>query len=310
MAEKLDDMSRRALLSSPVRTHDFTTASALVRTEIAARSHRGRVLKENEDHYLVVRLGRYEETLLTSLADLDVPPRFDEYAYAAVVADGIGGGGAGAVAARLAISTLAQLEVRFGQWDMRIDPQIASDIMDRSRLFYRRTHEAVLSWYRAHHALGRIAATLTATYSAGDHLFVANVGHSRCYLFRHGRLSQLTRDQTLRERLANRAAPISVGRGLEDVQHILTDSIGADVEGPRVTVEHFRLVNDDCLLLCTNGLTDMVPEDDIAETLASRRTPEEQCDVLVDMALTSGGHDNVTVVLTTYHIPALPEDGA
>lgn len=108
MAEKLDDTSRRALLSSPARTHDFTSASALVRTQIAARSHRGRVLKENEDHYLVVRLGRYEETLLTSLTDLDVPPRFDEYAYAAVVADGIGGGGAGAVAARLAISTLSQ----------------------------------------------------------------------------------------------------------------------------------------------------------------------------------------------------------
>ena len=267
------------------------------------------MLKENEDHYLVVRLGRYEETLLTSLTDLDVPPRFDEYAYAAVVADGIGGGGAGAVAARLAISTLAQLEVRFGRWDMqsirRSRPTSWSG-PDSSTVAPMRP----FSWYRAHLDLGRIAATLTATYSAGNHLFVANVGHSRCYLFRQGRLSQLTRDQTLRERLANTAAPISVGRGLEDVQHILTDSIGADVEGPRVTVEHFRLANDDCLLLCTNGLTDMVPEDDIAETLASRRTPEEQCDLLVDTALTNGGHDNVTVVLTTYEIPELPEDGA
>src|SRR6185503_20334141 len=98
---------------------------------------------ENDDHYLVVRLSRSEETLQTSLTRRDVPRRFDEYAYAAVVADGIGGGGAGAVAARVAISTLADLELRFGQWNMRIDPESAADIMDRSKWFYDRAHEAI-----------------------------------------------------------------------------------------------------------------------------------------------------------------------
>ena len=63
-------------------------------------------------------------------------------------------------------------------------------------------------------------------------------------------------------------------------------------------------------LLCTNGLTDMVPDDEIADTLASRRTPQEQCDVLVDAALANGGSDNVTVVLANYHIPKLEGRGA
>jgi len=296
----LDDHVRRALISSLLSTDDFKPPSALVRADVAARSRKGGA-GEHDDHYLVVRLGRYEETLLTSLTGRDVPPRFDEYAYAAVVADGIGDGGAGATAARLAISSLANLQLRFGHWDMRIDPDIASDIVDRSALWFRRTHEAVLQWHRAHLEVGRMAATLTGIYSAGNDLFVANVGHSRCYLFRRGRLTQLTRDQTVQARLAAAQQPTPVGRGLEDPPHILTDSIGAEVEDPDVMVEHFRLEDDDTLLLCSNGLTDIVPDERIADTLASRRALPEQSELLVDAALAGGGQDNVTVVLANYH---------
>ena len=259
----------------------------------------------NDDHYLVVRLGRSEETLFTSLSSADVPHRFDEYAFAAVVADGIGGDGGGALAARLAISTLADLELRFGQWDMRMSPEIWSEILDRSRWFFRLAHEAVLRWQRTHSELSRMAAAMTGFYSAGNHLFVANVGHARCYLFRRGLLTQLTRDQTLQERLADSNQPTPVGRGLEDGGHILTDSIGADVKGPGVMVEHFRLEDDDVVLLCTNGLTDMLSEDHLADTLAAKRTPQELCDLLIDAALANGGRDSVTVILANYHIPAL-----
>src|SRR5262245_6931669 len=112
MDEKFDSALRRVLFSAALHTDEIKPASAVVRADLAARSHRGRVSNENDDHYLVLRLGRSEETLFTSLVDLDIPRRFDEYAYAAVVSDGIGANGAGAVAARLAISTLARLELR------------------------------------------------------------------------------------------------------------------------------------------------------------------------------------------------------
>jgi protein phosphatase len=302
MQTKLDGVARRALLSSALGD-DFAPASALVRADLAARSQPG-VLKSNEDHYLVLRLGRYEETLFTSLSSADVPRRFDEYAFAAVVADGIGRDGAGAMAARLAISTLAHLHLRLGSWSMRVDAVVASEIMDRTQWLYRLTHEAVLAWYQAHADVGRMAATMTAVYSAGANLFVAHVGHSRCYLFRKGLLTQLTRDQTLRERLAESRQPTSVGQGIEDGEHILTSAIGSN-ETPRIMVEQFRLEDDDTLLICTNGLTDMVTNEEIADTLAARRTPEEQCNLLLDAALTNGGHDNVTVVLANYHIPKL-----
>jgi serine/threonine protein phosphatase PrpC len=310
MDETLDDVSRRKLWSSELFPDDFAPASALVQAEVAARSHPGRRSQQNDDHYLVLRLGRSEETLFTSLIGADVPPRFDEWAYGAMVADGIGAGGAGAMAARVAVSTLARLLVRVGQWNLRVDPAIAEQVMDRSRWFYARAHEAVLRWYRAHLEVGRMATALTALWSAGPHLFVAHVGHSRCYVLRGGRLTQLTRDQTLRERLTFLPQPVPVERGLEDVEHVLTAAIGVGGDVPSVSVEHFRLEHNDSLLLCTNGLTDMVADDAIADILASRRTPQEQCDLLIDAALTGGGTDNITVVLAHYDIPRLDDDGA
>ena len=71
-------------------------------------------------------------------------------------------------------------------------------------------------------------------------------------------LVQLTRDQTLRERLATSPHPTPVGQAIEDAQHLLTNVVGAGLNSPRVIVEHFRLADDDTLLLCTNGLTDVV----------------------------------------------------
>ena len=308
MDEQVHHAARRRTVSAVLKTDDFKPAAALVRAEFGARSHRGRIVQENDDHYLVVRLDRRQETLLTSLASGDLPARFDEQAYAAVVADGIGRAGSGAVASRLAISTLAHLALRFGQWHMRIDPVIASEVIEQSEWFYRRANEAVIHRSRTDAGLAGMAATLTGIYSAGNDLFVAHVGHSRCYLFREGILTQLTPDHTLSQRLATGRPPLPVGQGIEDVQHILTNVIGGSSASPRVVVEHFRLNNDDSLLLCTNGLTDVVTDDAISDMLASRRSPSEQCDLLVDLALTNGGQDNVTVVLVNYHIPELTEE--
>ena len=72
---------------------------------------------------------------------------------------------------------------------------------------------------------------------------------------------------------------------------------------PLVEIERFQLMDGDCVLLCTNGLTDMIDDTRIAEVLALRREPGQQCDTLIDMANRAGGGDNVTVLLAEYHIP-------
>lgn len=88
-----------------------------------------------------------------------------------------------------------------------------------------------------------------------------------------------------------------------DLSHILTETLGGPGGQGPVEVEHIKLVHDDQVLLCTDGLSDAVDEDQIADLLALRRSADEQCRLLVDAALRAGGQDNVTVLLAQYEIP-------
>src|SRR5262249_25440122 len=139
----------------------------------------------NEDHYLVSRFGRNQETLLTSLPPGVVPDRFDEHSYAMVVADGMGQ--AGEVASRLAIPPLLELAMRFGQWRLRAEDAIAQDIMERIESFYRQIDSAFVHANRGTPTMP-LQTTLTAAVNGGRSLFFAHVGHSRAYLLRQGQL--------------------------------------------------------------------------------------------------------------------------
>ena len=249
-----------------------------------------------------MRLSRHEDAIMTSLPRGDLPPPFDEYGYTMLVADGLGDTGTGAVASRVALSTLAHLAIHFGKWDLRIDPIVASEIKARAEWFYSRAEEAVTARSRTHHDVSGMGTTLTAAYTAGDHLFIAHVGHSRAYLYREGTLTQLTRDHTLAWRMEHAGGgPAAVDRGTRDLRHILTEMIGGADRSP-VDVDHLRVLDGDALLLCTNGLTDVLTDDRIAEVLTFRRTSSEQSRLLVDLALRAGVEDNLTVLLAQYQI--------
>jgi protein phosphatase len=297
------DTARRAALSPILGFSDTLPSSSSVRVNIGARSHQGALRQRNEDHYLVVRVGREQETLATSLSGTDVPPRFVESGYAMLVADGLGEGGAGSVASRVALSTFAHLALHYGKWNVRIDPITAEQIMERAEWYYSQVDAAVHTRAASNPALKGMTTALTAAYSAGDDLFVAHVGHSRAYLFRDGHLAQLTRDHTIERHLADTKRPASVERRAQDLKHILTDAVGAPGAHPLVEIERFQLMNGDVVLLCTNGLTDMIDDARIAEVLALRREPAEQCETLVEMANRAGGGDNVTVLIAEYQIP-------
>ena len=229
--------------------------------------------------------------LATSLPESEVTRGFSESGYAMVIADGVGGTGAGAVASRLALATLAHMAVHYGRWNVRVDGQTAGEIIERAEWFYRRINEAVIQRARGDDILAGMSTTLTAAYSAGDDLFVAHVGRSRAYVFRGGELSRLTIDE-----------PAGADRDTDDLSQNLTETIGG---GPRlhVHVEHARIWDGDSVLLCTDGLTQCVSEDRIAEVLMLRRRPDEHCQMLIDLALDEGGPDNVTVLLAQYRVP-------
>jgi PPM family protein phosphatase len=288
------------LLTSEPTDEPFPPLSSTVRVQVAARSHRGG-LPENDDHFLIVELGRHQRTIATSLPDGQVPARFEEAGYGMIVADGLGN--AGATASQLAITTLAHLVLHFGKWQLRIDPDTADDVINRARRFYRQIDQTVTEAGSERTDLSGMGATLTAAYSAGDMLFLAHVGHSRAYLFREGVLTQLTTDQTLRQRIAD-SGPGPFEAAANELDHVLTDVLGGHARPARIQVGQFELRGEDCVLLCTNGLSDVVDDKNAAAVLGMRAPLEERCGALVDLALARGTRDNVTVVLAKYDVPA------
>jgi protein phosphatase len=299
--DTLDLSSAKSTLG---RYKPFRPPSATVEVEFGAVTHPGLRRTTSDDHFLIVQLGRHQKTIATSLPEGAVPDRFDEQGYGMVVADGMGRDGP-ELASRLALTTLLQLVLHFGKWNVRINETTAWDVAQRAERFYRKVDETVSEASLQHPALAGMSTTLTAAFSAGDELFVIHVGHSRAYLYRGGLLTRLTRDQTLAQRRAETGRTSPIELAARDLRHMLTDAIGGHAGVPDIEIQNSLLLDGDMVLLCTNGLTDLVEDDTIADVLrgSASRPPTEQCQALVDLALERGGPDNITAVLARYRIP-------
>jgi serine/threonine protein phosphatase PrpC len=285
----------------------FPPMSSTVRVEFGAHSRRGRCRSVNEDHYAIIQLSRYQQTLMTSLPEGSIPKRFDENGYAMIVADGMGGDGSGEAASRLALATLVQLVLHFSKWDLRVDDLIAREIIARAERFYRHVDATVAS-EAATGPMPNFQTTLTATFGSGGDLFFAHVGHSRAYLFRSGELLRLTRDHTIGRQRVSRVglAPlVDVNLAARDLRHILTETIGmGGLTGPTIDLERFHLHDEDVIMVCTNGLTDALEEQAVADVLASGGSPANLSTRLVDLAMAADGEDDVTALIGQYHIPS------
>ncbi len=280
----------------------FPPPSSRVDVEFGAHSCPGTLHSINEDHYLIVRLGRHQETVKTSLPSGMIENRFEEQGYAMVVADGIGGSDGGEAAGRLAITTLLHLVLYLGRWNLRIDEEIAHEIMQRAEQFYQ--HIDVAMAQPGPNSRQGLQTTMTAVFGAGRDAFFAHVGHSRAYLFREGQLMRLTHDHTLggQSRRGAVARLVDVNAMARDLKHVLTQTLGTGGPVPAIDIERFRLDDRDVVLVCTNGLTDMVLEETLAEVLGSSRSPDEQSRALVDLAIDAGGEDDATALVAQYRV--------
>jgi PPM family protein phosphatase len=277
---------------------DAPPPPASVEAEFGACSQRGRGRSISDDHYLIVRIGRNLETLLTNLPTGSVPKRFDEYGYGMVVADGMGA--AGELASRLAVSTLAHLAIYYGKQHVRVDEPIAEEMIDRAERFFRAIDATLL--HASRNGPPGLQTTLTVTYTAGTELFFAHVGHSRAYLFRDGHLMRLTHDHTLDGQGSGKTVLMDVASSARDLHHIVTESLGgAGADARRIDIERCGLRDNDRLLLCTNGLSDVVDDTQLAEVLRSQQTPDHQCRSLVGLA-TADGIDDVTALVAHYRV--------
>jgi protein phosphatase len=270
---------RRAALAEALDTDTFQSLSSAIAVDVGAASAVGRLQPWNTDHYLALRVGRTQDTMVSSLAASDLPGRFEEFAYALLVADGIGE--TGARASRVALSTLAHLAVKYGRWNVRIEPDTIADIYEQGEFLYRRLHAAIVHASRSALELIDMATNLTALYVAEADLFYAHVGRSSAYLFRDGRLMSLTPPPSGAE-----------AQSALDGRHRPGD----------IEVEHCRLESGDRLLVCSNGVTDVLSASQIADALAPRRRAQDDCQRLIDLAVAAGNLDDATALVADYTV--------
>jgi len=301
--ENRDRQLRRQLLAPILKSDDFRPLSATVQVEFGADTATGSAGAPNEDHFLVIQLERSQETLVTSLSQAEAPSRFREYGYAMVLASGVGGTGAGGVASRVAIATLVQLALHYGQWNVRVDARTAFDILERLEWSFNRTDELLKQRARANRFLQGMSTKLTAAYCAGDELFIASSGESSAHVFRNGELLHLVPDD-----LEHPPAPQNGPRLVTDFEEeefpdALAETIGG-TEKPRVSVGRYQLRNDDVFMLCTDSLTAALTNGQIADVLVERRQPADMCRRLTAAALAARPAENVAVVLAQYRVPS------
>jgi protein phosphatase len=278
-------------------------ASALVHVELAARTHPGRVREQNEDHFIVVRFDREMQTVLTNLPPGDVPEHYSETAFGLLVADGVGGAKGGEVASRIAIQALLDLVVETPDWIMRMDEPLAREVLERLERRFQRVRQVLVERAQADPSLRGMATTMTVAASLGRDLLTAHVGDSRAYLFRRDRLTRLTRDQTMAQSLADAGAIPPEEVATHPGRHVLTGALATRGAFAQVELGRTRLDDGDQILVCSDGLTEMVSEETIGRVLRASRSADEGCRELVELALDGGGRDNITAVLGRYRIP-------
>lgn len=260
---------------------------------VEAQTHAGMAGKNNEDRYAVASF----------ILDKDehMPVLF------AVLSDGIGGHRAGEVAAELAVNHVMQAVAHSD--GLHIQRAIEDAITEAS--------EAIAAHSAANKNLKGMGATCATSWIVGDRLHTAYVGDSRIYLMRGGRIQQLTVDHTWVQEAIDRGVLTPEEARTHPNVHVIRRYLGSPTppepdfrlklfndEGDQNAENNqgLQLLPNDTLLLCTDGLTDLVWNDEILEMVRSRPNLKEAARALIELANSRGGHDNITVLLIS--VPA------
>jgi serine/threonine protein phosphatase PrpC len=272
--------------------------------DVYGLTHTGKVRPDNQDHFLICALRKQmviHQTSLPNSEHLMVEP--ERLAFLAMVADGVGGGARGEEASRLALEAVTQ----YVSGTMRC--YYAAGSVDDGE-FSEALQEGAL---RCHTELKRrgeedpeyrgMATTLTLFLGVWPRAYLLQVGDSRCYVYRNGELSQITRDQTMAQELIDLGVLARADAAATRFARTLSSSLGGRQTDPVVT----RFDNDwgTVVMLCSDGLTAHVSDDRIRERLRSMTSAKQVCEDLLREALEGGGSDNITIIVGR----ALPREG-
>jgi serine/threonine protein phosphatase PrpC len=284
------------------RRNDAEAMSLSVRSY--GLSDPGRRRPTNEDQFLIAELTK---TMTIAHTSLRGPSSLfgDERGYLFLVADGMGGHNAGEHASKLAVAIIEQFTLNTFKWFLQPDAPGSQTAATEFQSAVQQADAAIIREAAHHPELKGMGTTLTLAYVVGTHLFILHVGDSRAYLYRKGSLSQLTQDHTVVADMVRRGEISPEQAGTHRLRHVITNVVGGGEVGVRAEAHMVDLQPGDGLLLCSDGLTEMVAADEIAAILSSDATPEDASKQLVALANDRGGHDNVTVIVAQFlaHTP-------
>ena len=285
-----------------------------IRMLVAGRTDVGLIREHNEDNFLIVDLGDGAAPAPASAPAAEVPARElrpGERGALVIVCDGMGGAAAGEVASSMAIDTVSSL--------MRAEQPPAGTLVDPAAdartAFARRLRAAAWEANRRIHdasvrdeARAGMGTTMTSLGVVGGDLVMAQVGDSRAYVLRDHKLVQMTRDQSLVNQLLETGQINEEQARMFEHSNVILQALGVQPE-VEVLLSTVALRRGDRVVVCTDGLTGVVADDELLAVLDGTPDVDEASRKLVEMARAAGGPDNITVVAAAFDGDALPAPG-
>jgi PPM family protein phosphatase len=260
-------------------------------------SDRGQVRSSNEDCFLIAELARTLRVRHTNLPQ-DKASFSCHRGHVFLVADGLGGNQAGEVASSLSVKNIEDFLLntlkRFSNLQANEEQGALRDL--QKALF--QADSRIFEETAKHPEWQGMGTTLTLAFAVNWRLFVAHAGDSRCYLHSGGRLQQITQDHTMTAEMVRQGILPAQNQENHPWRHVVTNVLGGSEPGVRVELHSLDLHEADTILLCSDGLTDMVSAAEIAVILQEEKNePQRACERLIRAANKQGGKDNITAVI-------------
>ncbi len=256
----------------------------------------GRNRDENQDHFLIASLHKLLKVHRTSLPDRHLSDLVSETrGYLFLVADGVSSQPDGDLASGTALKTVAEHVTHFMDLYRRMDTRLEKVFLTELAKSVERSHSVLRKRVSGEGFTEQPATTLTMVAVLWPRAYLVQVGDSRCYRLRDGTLELLSEDQTIAQALVDSGALTPEEARKSPFRGILASAVGGPTADPMTIATDCRW--DDVVLLCTDGLTRHVSDEEIQTELRAIESAEQSCRRLVDLALKRGGRDNVTVVI-------------
>jgi protein phosphatase len=260
-------------------------------------THAGKRRAENQDHFLIASLHKLLKVHQSSLpADGITQVVTESRGFLFVVADGVAGRPDGAAASGTAVRTVAHYVTHLTDLYRRVDSDKEAVFLAELEASAWKSHEVLRAQGDREYDGRGGASTLTMVAVLWPRAYLVQVGDSRCYRLRDGRLERMSRDQTVAQELVDQGALTQTDAHRSPFKSVLASALGGRAALPETAAADCRW--DDVMLLCSDGLTRHVSDPEIEAELRGIQSAEASCRRLVALALERGGEDNVTVVIS------------